>query len=86
MNNQNFFNRGNMFICSSKKIMNKYYNEIFRWLKKCEKVFGFKKNSYGETRIYGFLIERYSSYWFNKYTKVKNWPVAFFNINKNKLF
>ena len=86
MNNQNFFNRGNMFICNSKKIMNKYYNEIFRWLDKCEKVFGFRKNSYGETRIYGFLMERYSSYWFNKYTKVRNWPIAFFDIHKNNKF
>ena len=86
MNNQNYFNRGNMFICRSKKILNKYYEEIFKWLKRCEKIFGFNEENYGSTRIYAFLIERYSSFWFNKYTKVRNWPIAFFDIHKNNKF
>ena len=85
MENQNYFNYGNMFICNSKKILENYYYDVFTWLKKCEKIFGFKKGNYGETRLYGFLIERFSSYWFNKYTKVKIWPIAFFDINKNNL-
>ena len=85
VNNQNFFNRGNMFICKSKKILNKYYNQVFPWLKRCEKIFGFNKKNYGEIRIYGFLMERFSSYWFNKYTRVKNWPSAFFDINKSNI-
>jgi len=79
---QNYYNRGNMFICKSKKIFDAYYTTIFTWLKKCEEVFGFNNTAYGDTRIYGFLIERFSSYWFNKYTKVKIWPIAFFDINK----
>ena len=75
------YNMGNMFVCRSKKIVKKYYNSIFPWLKRCEKVFGFKSGSYGETRIYGFLAERYLSYWFNKYTKPLVWPIIFFDIN-----
>ena len=75
------YNIGNMFVCKSKKIINDYYNSVFPWLKRCEKVFGFKSSSYGETRIYGFLAERYLSYWFNKYTKPLTWPITFFDIN-----
>ena len=25
------------------------------------------------------------TYWFNKYTKVKIWPIAFYNLNRNKI-
>ena len=75
------YNMGNMFVCKSKAIIKNYYNSVFPWLIKCEKVFGFKSSSYGETRIYGFLAERYLSYWFNKYTKPLTWPIIFFDIN-----
>ncbi len=78
------FNMGNMFICKSKNIIKNYYKAIFPWLEKCEEIFGFKSGSYGETRIYGFLAERYLSYWFNKYTKTLIWPIAFFDINSKK--
>jgi len=76
------FSRGNMFVCRSKKIMYDYYNSIFPWLERCEKIFGFNLNGYGKTRIYGFLAERYLSCWFNKYTKALPWPVIFFDISK----
>ena len=85
MENQNFYNRGNMFIIKNKKIIFEFYNTIFPWLERCEKIFGFKKNSYGNTRIYAFLMERFVSYWFNKYSKVKIWPIAFYDINKEAL-
>ncbi len=85
MENQNFYNRGNMFIARNKNILDNFYGTIFPWLKRCEKVFGFPNKSYGETRIYAFLMERFISYWFNKYTKVKIWPIAFYNINQNKI-
>ena len=75
------YNMGNMFICKSKEIIKKYYASIFPWLERCEKIFGFKKGSYGETRIYGFLAERYLSYWFNKYTDPLVWPIKFYDIN-----
>ena len=79
------YNMGNMFICKSKKIIKNYYNSIFPWLQRCEKIFGFSSASYGATRIYGFLAERYLSFWFNKYTKPLTWPIIFFDINKNKI-
>ena len=76
------FCRGNMFVCRSKKIMNSYYDSIFPWLTRCEKIFGFNLTGYGMTRIYAFLAERYLSYWFNKYTKPLLWPVIYYDISK----
>jgi hypothetical protein len=76
------FSRGNMFVCRSKKIISNFYNSIFPWLQRCEKIFGFNLENYGKTRIYAFLAERYLSYWFKKYTKPLLWPVIFYDINK----
>ena len=56
----------NMFIVK-KKYFTEYCENIFPWLEKCEKLFGFENlKGYGETRIYGFLAERFLSFWFNK--------------------
>ena len=72
------FNPHNMFICKSKKTLNEYYSSVFPWLKRCEKIFGFDNlDGYGLKRIYGFLAERYMSYWFRKYTKFKELPIYF---------
>ena len=76
------FNRGNMFVCRSKKIMNDYFSSVFPWLERCEKIFGFDLKGYGKTRMYAFLAERYLAYWFNKYTKPLLWPVIFFDNSK----
>ncbi len=76
------FSRGSMFVCRSKKIMDSYFVSVFSWLEKCEKIFGFDLEGYGKTRMYGFLAERYLSYWFNKYTKPLLWPVIFYDITK----
>jgi len=76
------FNRGCMFICRSKKILNDHFNSMFTWLESCEKIFEFNLEGYGNKRIYAFLAERYQSYWFNKYTKPLLWPVIFYDINK----
>ena len=56
--------------------------EIFPWLKKCEQLFGFENlKGYGLTRIYGFLAERFMSYWFKKNTNFKELPILFYDIN-----
>ena len=65
-----------------------YYESIFPWLERCEKVFkniNNSSNDYGTRRIYAFLAERYMSYWFNKYSKVITWPVIFYNLNQNNI-
>ncbi len=73
--NKTSFNPHNMFVCKT-KILNDYYNVVFPWLEKCEKKFGFNKlKGYGLQRIYGFLAERFLSYWFNKNYKVRELPI-----------
>ena len=80
MNNNVSFNPHNMFVCK-KKVLVKYYESIFPWLLRCEKEFGFKDlKGFGLKRIYGFLAERYLSYWFKKNTKYKILPILFKDI------
>ena len=76
------FNPHNMFICKSKKILKAYYESVFPWLESCEKEFGFNLEGYGLKRIYGFLAERYMSYWFQKYTKHTTLPIIFKEISE----
>ena len=82
VNSNTSFNPHNMFICKTKKILFHYYNSVFPWLERCEKIFGFKNlKGYGLQRIYGFLAERYLSYWFKKYTKYTMLPIIFKDIS-----
>jgi len=78
------FNPHNMFVC--KKIhLKRYYETIFPWLKKCEDIFGFHElKGYGMKRIYGFLAERFLSYWFLKNFKVKELPIIVKNVSDYK--
>ena len=49
---------------------------------KCEVEFKtYDLSSYGMQRIYGFLAERYMSYWFQKNTKFKTLPIYFKDIS-----
>ncbi len=81
VNTEVSFNPHNMFICKSQKILNNYYSSVFPWLEKCEDIFGFNLEGYGLKRIYGFLAERYLSYWFSKYTKHTTLPIIFADIS-----
>ena len=82
--NEVSFNPHNMFICKSKKILNSYYEDLFPWLEKCEKIFGFDDlKGYGKARIYGFLAERFLSYWFKKNTNFTTMPLIFYDIRKD---
>ena len=84
MNNETSFNPHNMFICKT-EILKKYYNEVFPWLEKCESQFGFNDlEGYGLKRIYGFLAERFLSYWFKKNYKVKELPIIVKNLSDYK--
>ena len=81
----NSFNRENLFFCRSNSLMDRYFNSVFKWLKNCENSFGFDLNGYSAKRMYAFLAERYLSYWFNKYSKPLEWPIFFFDTNKNMI-
>ena len=82
VNSEVSFNPHNMFICRSNKILNNYYESVFPWLERCEKEFGFELDGYGLKRIYGFLAERYMSFWFKKYTKFATMPIIFKDISE----
>ena len=86
MESETSFHPHNMFICKT-KILKNYYDVIFPWLEKCENHFGFKNlESYGLKRIYGFLAERFLSFWFTKNYKVKVLPIIFNDISNYKNF
>jgi hypothetical protein len=73
-----------MFICKSKNLLKKYYETVFSWLEKCEKIFKFQKlKGYDLTRIYGFLAERFLSYWFQKNAKCKIMNITFYDIRND---
>lgn len=77
------FNYGNMFICKSKELMNRYYETIFPWLERCEAFLGFELKGYN-ARTYGFLAERFMAYWFNKHSKVREVPILYHDLIKEK--
>ena len=83
VNTYTFFNPNHMFI-SKPKIINEWFKSVFEWLLKCEEVFIFKNLTGYEKRLYGYLGERYLSYWFNKYTNTIEWPWTFVDMNKGK--
>ena len=77
MNNNTSFNPHNMFICK-REILKPYYETVFPWLERCENIFGFENlKGYGLKRIYGFLAERFLSYWFTKNYKYKEAEIIF---------
>ena len=84
VNSEVSFNPHNMFICKSKRILKNYYEELFPWLAKCEKLFGFENlKGYRKIRIYAFLAERFMPYWFRKNTKYITIPIIFYDIRKD---
>ena len=84
VNTEVSFNPHNMFICKSKQKLKDYYEDLFPWLEKCEKLFGFENlESFGKIRIYTFLAERFMPYWFKKYTKSTTLPIIFYDIRKD---
>ena len=84
VNNEVSFNPYHMFICQSKEKVKKYYETLFPWLEKCEKLFGFNNlKGYGKVRIYAFLAERFMSYWFQKNTKYTTLPIVFYDIRND---
>ena len=68
-----------MFIAKA-NIHQKWFETLFPWLLRCEKIFGFKElHGYDTQRLYAYLAERYLSFWFRKYTNYSNWPWAFYD-------
>ena len=84
VNTEVSFNSHIMVICRSKNYLIRFYEDVFPWLEKCEKLFGFENlQGYNQTRIYGFLAERFMSYWFQKNTRYTTMPVIVYDIRKD---
>ena len=76
VNNRICFNPHIMFIAKA-CIADKWVSSLFPWLFRCEKIFGFDNlKGYDTQRLYAYLAERYLSFWFKKYSKFIEWPVA----------
>lgn len=71
-----------IFFAKNNDLINSFYTDLFSWLFECEKIFGFNLEGYDNQRIYSFLTERYTPFWFNKYSKVKYWPWIYCDITK----
>ena len=82
VNKNNSYNPHIMFV-AKKDVLNRYFQDQFDWLAKCEEIFGFKNlKNYDQTRLYAFLAERFTSFWFKKYSKAIEWPWIFYEENK----
>ena len=79
---QNKFNPHIMYISKS-NILNNWFKSLFSWLENCESLFD-KSNlvNYDTSRLFAFLAERYSSYWFKKNTNYKEQPWIFIDPDK----
>ncbi len=67
-----------IMVISKPHILDKWFNDLFSWLERCEEVFGFNElKGYDTQRLYAYLAERYLSFWFKKHTKFKTNPWAF---------
>ena len=71
-----------MFISRSPQIIDLYFREVFDWLFKCEKIFGFNLEGYGKIRMYTFLAERFLPFWFKKYSNYLEWHIIYYDIDK----
>ena len=81
VSSNSIFNPHIMFI-TKKFFMNLWFQDLFKWLFDCEKIFGFSDLAgYDQQRLYAYLSERYLSFWFNKYTKTMDWPWIFYDSN-----
>ena len=74
----------NIMVISKKKILEKWFKDVFEWLENCEKIFGFKNlQGYDTGRLYAYLAERYLSFWFNSKCNSTTGPWTFL-IQQNK--
>ena len=73
-----------LFFCKNNKILNNYYKDLFEWLFNCEQIFKPENLiGYDTQRMFSFLSERYTDFWFNKYSNSISWPWVFYDINEN---
>ena len=86
---KNFVNISDTFnphimLISKPKVLKLWFQDLFEWLFECEKIFNFKDlKNYETKRLFAYLAERYLSYWVKEYTRYKEWPYVFYDIERN---
>ena len=82
VNSSTTYNPHIMFI-SKPKILNLWFKCLFKWLSKCEEIFGVGNlRGYDHERLYAYLAERYLSFWFKHYTRSLEWPWIFYDASE----
>lgn len=72
---QNYLEGNSLSICNmfitKPRFFNQYCNDMFKWIFECYEYCKNKNLLYGHNvRLPIFLVERFTSFWFHKYTKV----------------
>lgn len=80
--NTSSFNAENMFIVKNSDILEAYYSEVFKWLEQLNNKINFNKFKGYQVRMPAFLAEHFLSFWFNKYYKVFENNIIFFDTHK----
>ena len=79
--NNSFVYHPHIMFIAKPLIIDKWFTDLFSWLFKCEKIFGFENlNGYDTKRLYAYLAERYLSFWFKKYSNSISWPWTFIDL------
>ena len=77
VNSSTSYNPHIMFIAKP-KILDRWFEVLFKWLFDCEKIFNFEKlYGYDTQRLFAYLAERYLSFWFKKHTNYIEKPWIF---------
>lgn len=65
----------NMYV-TKKNIFNEYFEILFPWLFKCEQFISCKNYNDHQRRVFGFLAERFSSFYFRRHASSVQLPVV----------
>lgn len=85
----NYIKRSNSFyplqiFIAKPAILRLLYKKTFKWITKCENIFtNFSFKGYGKERLFDFLAERFFSFFFIKYAKIKILPYKLINVTKD---
>lgn len=66
----------NMYV-ASKKAISDYFDVLFPWLSRCEDLINLEGRTPYQARIFGFLAERFASYYFSSMEQARGVPVQF---------
>ena len=86
ISNSNILSAHGMYI-SSPKILDTYMELIFNWFEECENIIEPESNIKLSNipRFFQYFNERFSDFWFRKYTNFTTNPIGMYKINSNQI-